>query len=77
MPHNDRQGRDKQPRVEGSEDSVVVASKEKSGGDDMKEFMKQHKSVVPYVGQSYSWDCGLACAEMALRARGVKKVRNA
>jgi hypothetical protein len=27
--------------------------------------------VVPHVQQSYSWDCGLACTEMILRALGV------
>ena len=27
--------------------------------------------LVPHVRQSFSWDCGLACAEMVLRALGV------
>lgn len=26
---------------------------------------------VPHVRQSFNWDCGFACAEMALRALGV------
>ena len=26
---------------------------------------------VPHVRQSFNWDCGLACTEMALRALGV------
>jgi Guanylylate cyclase len=34
-------------------------------------FVMRHKNDVPYVRQSFAWDCGLACAEMALRARGV------
>jgi len=28
---------------------------------------------IPHVRQSYNWDCGLACTEMALRALGVSK----
>lgn len=41
----------------------------------IREFIQLHRATVPYIGQSYSWDCGLACTEMALRARGVKQVR--
>lgn len=37
-------------------------------------FIQTHSDSVPYVGQSFSWDCGLACVEMALRARGVSNV---
>lgn len=42
--------------------------------DSMREFMQLHRNTVPYVVQSYSWDCGVACAEMALRARGAKQI---
>lgn len=34
-------------------------------------FVARHASDLTYVRQQYQWDCGLACAEMALRARGV------
>jgi Guanylylate cyclase len=37
----------------------------------LHDFVVRHEDDVPYVRQSFSWDCGLACAEMALRARGV------
>ena len=40
----------------------------------LDEFIDNHTETVPYITQSYSWDCGLACAEMALRARGVHNV---
>lgn len=46
----------------------------RSKDDSMKEFIQLHRPRVPYISQSYSWDCGLACVEMALRARGVKQV---
>ncbi|CDF40806.1 unnamed protein product [Chondrus crispus] len=42
--------------------------------DAMKDFIHTHQGTVPHVPQSYSWDCGLACVEMALRARGAKQV---
>jgi len=29
---------------------------------------------IPHVRQSFNWDCGLACTEMALRALGVSKM---
>jgi len=28
---------------------------------------------IPHVKQTFNWDCGLACTEMALRALGVRK----
>lgn len=36
-----------------------------------RDFLSLHGDDIPYVRQSYSWDCGLACVEMALRARGI------
>lgn len=45
----------------------------RSGIAALNEFVARHASEVTYVRQRYQWDCGLACAEMALRARGVVK----
>lgn len=47
----------------------------RSADSAVRDFILLHRNTVPYVSQSYSWDCGLACAEMALRARGFEKVR--
>lgn len=52
--------------------SSAVMNKSTSKQDSMREFIQLHRTTVPYVNQSYTWDCGLACAEMALRAKGVK-----
>lgn len=68
----------KRQRIEYQAQSPSVAhgvETRRRADEGMKQFIQQHKSAVPYVSQSFSWDCGLACTEMALRARGVKKVR--
>jgi Guanylylate cyclase len=31
----------------------------------------RYEAVLPHVRQSFSWDCGIACSEAILRARGV------
>ncbi len=38
------------------------------------DFFSRHSSDVPHITQSKLWDCGVACAEMAMRARHVKDV---
>lgn len=47
-----------------------------SGSSSLTLFIEQHKHDVRYISQSYAWDCGLACTEMALKARGLKQVRH-
>ena len=37
-------------------------------------FVASNEDNIPFVSQSCSWDCGLACVEMALHARGINKV---
>lgn len=37
---------------------------------DMRAFIQAHSARVPFVRQSQSWDCGLACALMVLGALG-------
>lgn len=53
--------------IDSSETSSTTAA-----ANDMAlhQFIQQHNASVPYVSQSYSWDCGLACVQMALRAKG-------
>jgi hypothetical protein len=50
---------------------VLITMHTRSRNVALHDFVVRHKDDVPYVRQSFSWDCGLACAEMALRARGV------
>lgn len=38
------------------------------------DFFAKHADDVPHVAQSKVWDCGIACTEMVLRARGAKDV---
>jgi Guanylylate cyclase len=38
----------------------------------LNDFVSRHAEDVTYVRQRFQWDCGLACAEMALHARGVR-----
>jgi len=42
--------------------------------DSMKEYAKVEGAKYPHVQQKYSWDCGLACAEMVLKARGIHDI---
>lgn len=49
----------------------VRRSQRKSVTTVFREFLALHSDDIPFVRQSYSWDCGLACVEMALRARGL------
>lgn len=45
--------------------------KTRSRAQPLLAFVERFGDVVPYVHQSFSWDCGLACVEMALRSRGI------
>ncbi|GFS23860.1 guanylyl cyclase domain containing protein GUCD1 [Elysia marginata] len=52
-----------------------MESKEKSRNvrtsvTDSKCVKEYHLVIVPNVQQCYSWDCGLACVSMVLRALG-------
>jgi len=40
----------------------------------IKEYARIEGCRFPHVQQRFSWDCGLACAEMALKARGIHDV---
>lgn len=39
----------------------------------LQAFVARHAADVVYVRQLHRWDCGLACLEMALRARGIEE----
>lgn len=77
MRNTDRSQRDKRvslPIVSRPVRTVYSSMEGRLGDESMHQFILLHQATVPYVSQSYSWDCGLACTEMALRARGVKHV---
>lgn len=40
------------------------------------EFIRSCSPCVPYISQTLSWDCGLACVLMVLRAHGQRHVRS-
>jgi Guanylylate cyclase len=64
---------ERQEGLECSSTGLAPENVEAHGSDmsALNEFVARHASDVTYVRQRFQWDCGLACAEMALRARGI------
>lgn len=41
-----------------------------------KHFYAKHANDVPHIAQSKVWDCGVACVQMAMQARGIRDVNS-
>lgn len=62
--------------VNASNDSTATTVVMEHAFDEtLRDVVRRCSPALPYVRQSFSWDCGLACVEMALSSRGLRNVR--